>query len=60
MKTATDPRRAGGYYYCGYWKQGYRVVWINPDREMKVRWDDGTTSIHRTMWNPRFDRIIRE
>lgn len=55
-----DPRVAGGRYYCGYWRKQYSVVWINQDGEMKVRWEDGTESVHRTMWDPRRDQVISQ
>ena len=54
---SNDPRRVGGRYASGYWKQTYKVVAIDGD-QITVRWDDGRTTTHSTPWDDRKDKVI--
>ena len=56
----TDPRRVGGRYYCGYWRDEYTVV-ARDDSGLvpgfTVRWSDGHETTHCTAWDARLDRV---
>jgi hypothetical protein len=59
-----DPRLPGGTYFNAYWQRSYEVltIWTSttgPGSPLwfHVRWSDGETSTHCTMWDKR-DRIL--
>ena len=59
------PRRVGGRYYCGYWRQEYEVLAIHHGAPVwgwliSVRWDDGRITHHATAWDPRYDSVISQ
>lgn len=55
------PQKVGGTYYCHYWNKNYQVLAIEPNNvfgfQIKVRWDDGSTTTHSTAWDKR-DREV--
>lgn len=58
------PQRAGGRYYCGYWRQEYEVLGIGGENStswsITVRWADGSTTTHCTPWDERRDHVISQ
>ena len=57
------PRKVGGRYLCGYWRQSYTVTAIFHRDGMPwltVMWDDGKSTTHFTAWDERRDRILAE
>ena len=60
-----DPRKPGGRYFCGYWRQEYEVLamWSGIRHAtgwMRVLWADGHETQHCTSWDARRDRIISQ
>lgn len=58
------PRKAGGRYFCGYWKQEYDVLSVADNGRagwrMTVRWEDGRETSHCTSWDAARDRIVSQ
>lgn len=55
------PQRVGGRYFCGYWRQAYTVLAIEPNgRGVSITsaWDDGSVTTHCTAWDARRDKVI--
>lgn len=69
IAQALGPRRPGGTYWCGYWRQAYTVVEISyafyngdpasPSWTMTVEWDGGRRTTHHTPWEPDRDSCHR-
>lgn len=57
------PRKVGGRYLNGYWRQSYTVIaifdWYGQPW-MIVKWEDGNQTSHCTAWDERRDRILAE
>ena len=56
--SVAGPRRVGGRYFSGYWRQTYDVLAIDGDT-LTVRWQDGRTTTHSTPWDQSADKVVR-
>jgi len=61
--TAIGPRRVGGRYFSGYWREEYTVLAIQWDMpvwgwQMTVHWADGHVTSHSTWWEAGRDRVV--
>lgn len=52
-----DPRKVGGRYFSGYWRDEYTVLELRPAGWLRVRWSDGHETVHATAWDPKRDRV---
>lgn len=52
-----DPRKVGGWYYCGYWQQAYEVLAID-GLWVTIRWRDGRESTNLTPFDPTRDFVL--
>lgn len=67
-RRGLGPRKVGGRYLCGYWKEEYEVVAVDTKSgpagcswSVTVRTvGEDETRTHCTPWDPRRDRIISE
>ena len=60
-RHSLGPRRPGGRYFCGYWRQEYEVVEIRLRQHgwsILIRWEDGREVEHCTAWDHRRDRVV--
>lgn len=61
--SALGPRKVGGRYLCGYWREEYTVTaieWQHGTAWITVEWTDGNTGTHCAPWDERRDRIMSE
>lgn len=52
-----DPREVGGTYYCGYWRENYKVL-SKRGNWFHVEWSDGRKTTHCTPWDSRRDKVV--
>lgn len=56
------PRKLGGRYRSGYWRQEYTVTAIMPNETYGVvitcEWDDGRITSHFTAWDHKRDSVV--
>jgi hypothetical protein len=61
---AIGPRKVGGRYFSGGWRQEYDVLALSDTGRagwrITVRWADGRETSHCTAWDPRRDRVVSQ
>ena len=58
-----DPRKVGGRYFSGYWRQEYTVTATevrNATLWLTCEWADGHSTTHCTSWDARRDRVVEQ